>query len=145
MNLPRKSIVVAGVESTTSRTEQRASVEAWLGRVLRIGVSVTVAILLLGLGLFVVDQLGADHITRDAAMGRGVPIQALTPGAIIDGLAAGNPASVIQLGLLALILTPIARVAVTTILFWRQGDRPFILFSGIVLMILVLGLLGIGA
>jgi uncharacterized membrane protein len=108
-------------------------------------VSVTVAILLLGLGLFVGDQRGADHVTRDEALGRGVPIHALTPGAIIDGLAAGSASAYIQLGLLALILTPVARVVVTTILFWRQRDWPFVLFSGVVLMILVLGLLGIGA
>lgn len=48
-----------------------------------------------------------------------------------------------QLGLLLLIRTPVVRVAMTMALFAAQGDWTFVLITGWVLALLVLGLVGV--
>jgi uncharacterized membrane protein len=49
---------------------------------------------------------------------------------------------VIQLGLLLLVATPIARVALSLIGFFRQGDRKYVVITAIVLGILLFSLVG---
>ena len=44
------------------------------------------------------------------------------------------------LGLLSLIATPVAGVAVATVWFWQQRDRPYALISAVVLAMLLLSL-----
>ena len=65
--------------------------------------------------------------------------------ALLERAGSGHPLAIIQVGLLVLILTPMARVGMTVILFIVQHDWRFVLITAIVLVILVLGLLGIGA
>lgn len=49
---------------------------------------------------------------------------------------------VIQLGLLLLVATPIARVALSLVAFMRQRDRRYVLITAIVLAILLFSLAG---
>jgi uncharacterized membrane protein len=44
------------------------------------------------------------------------------------------------LGLLCLIATPVAGVAIATVWFWQQRDRPYALISAVVLAMLLLSL-----
>jgi uncharacterized membrane protein len=126
--------------STSSETMER-----WLGRVLRVGVTTAAALVLFGLILFVAHDHGQNRTSLDTALGRHTTIEPLRPAAVLDGLGAGKPAAYIELGLLVLILTPIVRVAMTLLLFERQRDWTFVALSGAVLTVLVLGLFGIGA
>jgi uncharacterized membrane protein len=119
--------------------------ECLLGRVLRIGVATAGILVLFGLVLFLAHDHGQNRISLDTALGRGTPVRPLGPGEVLDGLRSGQAAAYIELGLLVLILTPIARVALTLVLFERQRDWTFVALSGIVLAILVLGLFGVGA
>ena len=80
----------------------------------------------------------------DQALGRGETITALTPRALWNGLKDGSAQAVIMLGILLLILTPIVRVAMTVLLFFKQRDWIFVACAGFVLTILVLGIVGIG-
>jgi len=52
---------------------------------------------------------------------------------------------VIQLGLLLLIATPIARVALSLVAFVKQHDRTYIVVTTIVLVLLLYSLTGAGA
>jgi uncharacterized membrane protein len=121
------------------------AMERWLGGVLRIGVIVATALVLLGLASYVAGGQGHDRTALDAALGRRTAIRPLHAADILSDLRDGEPPALIQLGLLALILTPVARVALTVLLFKRQRDWPFVGLSGVVLLVLVLGLFGIGA
>jgi uncharacterized membrane protein len=49
---------------------------------------------------------------------------------------------VILLGLLLLVATPIARVALSLVAFMRQRDRRYVLITAIVLAILLFSLAG---
>jgi uncharacterized membrane protein len=62
-------------------------------------------------------------------------------GAIAHGAMAFDPDSVIQLGLLLLIATPIFRVAFCLVGFARQRDKLYVVISSAVLFILVYSLL----
>jgi uncharacterized membrane protein len=56
-----------------------------------------------------------------------------------------QPEAVIQLGLLLLIATPIARVALSLLAFVKQHDRTYIVVTAIVLGLLLYSLTGAGA
>lgn len=58
-----------------------------------------------------------------------------------DVLAAGEPASIVAVGLLALTLLPPVLVAVAAVAFWRRGERRYALLSSLVLGLLVAGLI----
>jgi uncharacterized membrane protein len=120
--------------------------EILISHVLRIGVLMAGAIVLLGLVLFFVagSQAGNPRSLHDLTGGGGHPI-ATDPGKIARGVADGRPQAVIQLGLLVLILTPLARVAMTLVLFFFRRDWLFVVVTGAVLAVLVVGLIGIGA
>jgi uncharacterized membrane protein len=59
---------------------------------------------------------------------------------IVGGLRDLRGQSVVMLGLLCLIATPILRVAVSAVAFARQGDRTFTILTLTVLTILLLSL-----
>jgi uncharacterized membrane protein len=64
---------------------------------------------------------------------------------ILHGLVSLNPQSIIQLGLVVLILTPVMRVVFCVAGFARQGSRLYVAISSIVLLVLVYSLTKGGA
>jgi uncharacterized membrane protein len=108
-----------------------------IGRVLQIGV-LTAAIVTIVAGVLYLRQHGAA--TADYATFRGVPQTLSSLAGIVRGVAAGNRAALVQAGLVLLILTPMARVALTLGAFVVQRDRLYVLLTGLVLAVLVYGL-----
>ncbi len=106
-----------------------------VSRVLLIGVVISAALILAG---FVASLIvGWDGSLLGAAPG-GDPTDV---GAIVEGLQNLRPQAIAQLGLLALILTPMTRVATSLVLFAVERDRTYVLISAVVLVILLIGLL----
>lgn len=68
--------------------------------------------------------------------------------AILGETAAFTPGGLLSLGVLLMILTPIARVFLTILVFAEERDRIYVLVTGIVFFNLMLGvalgLLGVG-
>ena len=63
-----------------------------------------------------------------------------------SGLLAGHPQSVIALGLLLLLATPVVRVAASIVAFALEHDRRYVVITTVVLLVLLLSfLLGRGA
>lgn len=54
----------------------------------------------------------------------------------LSGLVHLKPASYMLAGTLALILTPILRVAGSVYVFWREGDRKYATITGVVLAVM---------
>jgi len=114
-------------------------VETIMGNLLRAGVVLAAAVVLAG-GLIYLLLHGAAqpgyHVFRgepaDLRSIRGIVAEAVT----LRGR------GIIQLGLLLLIATPIARVAFSVYAFARQGDRIYIVVTLIVLTLLLYGLAG---
>ena len=106
-----------------------------VARVLLTGVALSAALVLAG---FVASLLvGWDGSLLGAAPG-GDPTDI---GALAEGLRNLRPQAIAQLGLLTLILTPMARVAASLVLFAVERDRTYVVVSMIVLVILLTGLL----
>lgn len=108
-------------------------VETIIAYLLRTGVILAAALVLAGGIVYLLGQGGARP---DRAVFHGEPADLRSPGGILHDAAGGSARGLIQLGLLVLIATPIARVAFSVGAFLRQRD---FLYVGITLV--VLGLL----
>ena len=122
--------------------ERVVKVEILLGKTLRIGVFASAGVLVAGVLVYLLRE--RHGITFDQALGRREAIVALTPRSLWNGLKDGSARSIILLGVLMLILTPVVRVAMTMLLFARQRDWILFACAGFVLIILLLGLAGLG-
>jgi uncharacterized membrane protein len=58
------------------------------------------------------------------------------------GVVAGNPASIIILGVLLLIATPVTRVAFAVVAFAMERDKLYVAVSLLVLAVLLFGFIG---
>ena len=110
-----------------------------IGTLLRAGVLASATVTLAG-GILHYAQGGAGmpdyHVFRpDRAAMHGL-------GAVLSGIAHGHPQSLILLGLLMLVATPIARVALCVVAFAVQRDRLYVAITLVVLAGLVASLSG---
>lgn len=123
-----------------SGKQTEADINDVISKVLRYGVVLSSAVVALGLALMLfAPPAGApDSLQGLLATNFGVPT--LNPSALIGGIAAGNPISLLQLGTLILFATPLARVAASVLLFVRDGDE---LYVGITLLVLAMLLLAV--
>lgn len=106
--------------------------------VLRIGVSISVAVMLLGISLSLFrGHLHLSHIHTQRFD--------YHPRDILDGLRHGEAHSVTDLGIYLLLLTPITRVALSAVIFaFKEKDWLYAGFTAIVLALTLAGLLWLG-
>ena len=115
--------------------------EILVGTLLRWGVLIAAAVTLLG-GLLFLTHFGATPVDYRAF--RGEPATLRSVRGIVGGALALDPRSVVQLGLLLLIATPVARVALSLVAFAKLKDRKYVVITAIVLAILLWSLTGGG-
>ena len=119
----------------TPRGRERGSIENAVSLVLRIGVISSVVIIALGLALLLAKKGSTttmridspDHYPRSLA-------------AVLSGLLTLDPTSILVLGALVLIATPLARVATSVITFALERDWLYVGITSAVLAILIAGL-----
>jgi uncharacterized membrane protein len=112
--------------------------ETIIGQLLRTGVLLAAATVLAG-GVLYLVQHHADRVNYRVFSARGADTRSVS--GIVQSAAHGHSQGIIQVGLLLLILTPIARVAVAIVGFLLERDRFYAVVSLIVLAILVFSLL----
>jgi uncharacterized membrane protein len=120
--------------SNPDRPSQQA-VEKGISFVLRAGVLLSASIICLGLVLLVFKGSFANGVKIDSE----IPYPR-SLAALYSGLIAFDPASVIALGLLALIATPVIRVVVSIIAFALEGDWRYVAIATAVLTIIIAGI-----
>jgi uncharacterized membrane protein len=109
-----------------------------MGKVLRFGVALAALLVAAGGVAYLMQRWrGATHF-------RAFPgaVSFTTLRSIAHGALALDPAAIIALGLVVLVLTPVARVAFALVAFAEQRDRLYVTFSLIVLGVLFIGLTG---
>jgi uncharacterized membrane protein len=118
-------------------------IEVILGNLLRIGVLVSAAVVLLGASIYLSRHA---HEPADYRVFRGEPSEYRTISGVIQSVIVGRGRGqgLIQLGLLLLIATPIARVAFSVVGFAIERDHLYVAFTLIVLAVLLYSLLGSG-
>jgi len=124
-------------ETDAALSEQR--LKAFLGNLLRAGVIVAGVIVMLGGALYLIRHGDA---TPEYRIFRGEPVELKTVGGIISGVISLRARAIIQLGLLLLIFTPVARVALSLYAFAVQRDRVYVAVTLFVLGILIFSLAG---
>jgi uncharacterized membrane protein len=117
------------------------SIELILGYVLRTGVILSAAIVLTGATIFIVRH---GHAPANYRIFRGEPSDYRTIPGVIRNAIRGRGRGLMQLGLLVLIATPIARVVFSVAGFVLERDRLYVAFTLIVLTVLLYSLLGSG-
>ena len=109
------------------------SVEMFLGRLLRWGVLLAALVVFVGGVWFVASSY---EVPQDYRVFRGEPVQLRAVPQIVQQAIALHPLELIQLGLLLLIATPVARVVFSVLGFALERDWMYV-----VITLLVLGLL----
>ena len=124
-------------ETLGQRTDQR--IDEIMGMVLRTGVVLAALVVLAG---------GVVYLSRHQVpltnyrVFQGEPVELRTVSGIVQEALAFRGRELIQLGLLILIATPIARVAFSFFAFLYQRDWTYVLVTVIVLGLLFYSLLG---
>jgi uncharacterized membrane protein len=113
------------------------AVEQFVGRLLQWGVLLAAAVVLIG-GVLLLVQHGGASVTFSAFHGE--PDGLRSVAGILRGAVAMQSEAIVQLGLLLLIATPVARVAFTLVAFVLQRDRTYVIVTTIVLALLLYGL-----
>jgi uncharacterized membrane protein len=113
-------------------------VEQMVGNLLRIGVLVAAAV---ALGGGIAFMLHHGALVPDHSVFRGQPEMLSTLTGVVAGAVALQPAAIVQLGIVLLIATPVARVLLTLIAFAVQRDWMYVLISAIVLVLLAYSLI----
>jgi uncharacterized membrane protein len=116
-------------------------IEIILGNLLRTGVMLSAAIVLVGASIYLFRHA---HEAANYRIFRGEPSDYRTIPGVIRSVLKGRGRGMIQLGLLMLISTPIARVAFSIVGFALERDRMYVSFTLVVLLILLYSLLGSG-
>ena len=111
-----------------------------IGGLLRFGVIVSAVVTLAG-GVWRLAQSGSG--IPDYRIFHGEPAELRSVGGVLRGVAAGHSADLIQLGLLLLIATPIARVAFSVYAFAAERDLTYVIITLIVLAGLAASLAGV--
>jgi len=111
--------------------------ETIIGNLLRAGVLLAATIVLAGAGLYLV-QHHSDRVNYRTFVAGPQSIRAVS--AIVRSAAHLNSEGLIQLGLLLLIATPVARVVMAVVGFALERDRLYVVVSLIVLAVLLASL-----
>lgn len=112
-----------------------------LGTVLRWGVLLSAAIILLGVTLFIVRRGPLVVLLSPRGIPAGAEQDPRTVRQLLDAFA-GNahvPAAVTDVGLLTLMLTPVVSVVVSLVSFARERDWTYVALAAAVLCMLAIG------
>jgi uncharacterized membrane protein len=126
-------------KATTPWNDQR--MEIVVGYLLRTGVLLSAAVVVIG-GAIYLFRHGAAPANFHVFQGELSPLRTLA--GIAHGVLKLSGSAVIQLGLLLLIATPIARVLFSAVAFAFERDYLYVAFTLAVLGVLAYSLLGQG-
>jgi uncharacterized membrane protein len=114
-----------------------------LGIVLRAGVVLSGVIIAIGTALFVANHSLDDTSSYLAYNPSSIPHGSfpVSLSSIASGLLSLDPFSIIALGFLVLLATPVVRVALSLFLFAAEKDRKFVYLTATVLAILLFSML----
>lgn len=122
--------------ASSNWTDER--LEIIIGQLLRIGVGISAAVVLAG-GILYLAKYGSQPINYGNFHGE--PRELRTISGIVRGVGAGHARAIMQFGLLLLIATPVARVALAAFGFLRERDHRYVVITLIVLGVLLYSIL----
>ena len=124
--------------NSITKTSSEQQLENLLSNLLKYGVIIASAVVLLG-GILYLIRHGAEP--AEYQFFRGTPSEFRSPTSVVKAVFSGSRRGIIQLGLLLLIATPIVRVIVSLLAFVRQRDFIYIIVNLFVLAALTSSLI----
>jgi uncharacterized membrane protein len=115
------------------------TIETVISAILRAGVAISIATILTG--LIVTFLHHHDYFSSRPALGNLIDARAnytASVRGVLAGVREGRGQSIVMLGVLILIATPVARVAASIALFAAEHDRVYVAITSVVLMLLIL-------
>lgn len=109
--------------------------QLFVGNILRLGVIISMAIVVIGLTLYLIQNGKTANDYSVFATGN------LSFSHFFRDLFHGKSEAIIGLGVICLIFTPILRVIFAIIGFWLEGDRRYTIISIIILAIIIISML----
>jgi uncharacterized membrane protein len=127
-------------KNTHQSTWTDQQVETLLGNLLRTGVILSAVVVAIGAVIYLFH-----HWTNlpDYQYFKGEPTDLRSVGGIVKDALALSGRGIIQLGLLLLIATPVMRVLLSFVAFFKQKDKIYIVVTLLVFVILIYSLTGI--
>lgn len=116
-------------------------IEVIIGTLLRTGVILAATVVLFGGALYLARH---GHEVPNYATFHGEPESLKSVSDIVHDALAGSARAIIQLGLLLLIATPVARVVFSAVAFAIERDYMYVVITLIVLGVLLYSLLASG-
>lgn len=113
-------------------------IERVIGRLLQLGVLLAAIVVAIG-GVLLLAQYG--HLPAGFREFSGEDPSLKSIAGIVRAVVTGDSRAIVQLGLVLLIATPVARVALTLGAFIAERDRLYIFTTTIVLALLLYGLI----
>ena len=127
---------------STTRNWTDKTIEEIVGNLLRVGVSLSAFVVSIGAAIYLARH-GREPANYRVFHGEPSDLRSLS--GIVREAFHLRGRGIIQLGLLLLIATPVARVAFSIWGFAEEHDRLYMIFTGIVLIVLLYSLLGSGS
>jgi len=124
---------------TFSREVDEQKLENLIANLLRAGVVISAFVVLSGAVMYLGFHTWAH---ADYRTFHGEPDSLKTVHGVVRYAFSGNAMGIMQLGLLLLIATPIARVISSAAVFAVEGDRMYLVFTLLVLAVLLYSLFG---
>lgn len=115
-----------------------ARMEIVMGRLLQVGVLLAASVVLAGGVRYLLIHAGEDASYR---VFTAKPIALRHPMGLLRGMARGDASSILAVGILLLVGTPICRVIFAVIAFALERDRLYVAISLTVLAVLLFGML----
>lgn len=116
------------------------ALEIGIAGVLRAGVTASLILIVAGTVVSFIHHpdylrslIALERLTQPGSAPHSIP-------EVAAGLAAGHGQAIVALGLLVLLATPVIRVALSLVLFFRDRDRTFAALTLVVLALLLLSL-----
>lgn len=121
------------------QTPTQQQLELLLSNLLKYGVFISSAIVLIG-GILYLIRHGTEPVNYQVFQGE--PAAFCSPIGVVGAVLSGSRRGLIQLGLLVLIATPIIRVLLSLLTFLRMRDFIYAIVSFLVLSSLLYSLIG---
>jgi uncharacterized membrane protein len=129
--------MAAGSGKAAARAASDKAFEMLLGRLLRSGVILAAAVVFVG-GVWYLAQSKSE--VENYKIFRGEPAELTHAAQIVRQAGSSNPLGLIQLGLLLLIATPVARVVFSVAGFAIERDWMYVVITLLVLLTLLYSL-----
>lgn len=128
----------AAQEKSSSVKFGDVEMEAIMGRLLQIGVLTAATVVMAGGAIYLWEHAGEQANYRNFTA---IPIDLKHADVMVRAIGHGDAVSILELGILLLVATPVCRVIFAVVAFALERDRLYLMISLAVLAVLLFGLL----